>query len=171
MTVSAASGPRIIELATAAPFVPSVTWQDGSHTNHDLSDQITGEPWATALRDPTVFRAAQLQDNGWQIVWPGTKVALSAHGLWEAAHPPPPTATYMSAADFTGRLRERDWSFAEAAETPGVSKRMLKYYAAGTHEIPKTVWLACMHVAAEQSRPKTGEASGRSKVNGRVGVR
>jgi hypothetical protein len=58
----------------------------------------------------------------------------------------------MSAADLTAWQREMGWSFAEAAEALGVSKRMLKYYAAGTHAVPKTVWLAAMHLAAERVR-------------------
>jgi hypothetical protein len=170
MTVPAAPEPRIAELATAAPFVLCVTWQDGSHTDHDLLASITGQPWATAYRDPGVFRAARLQDDGWQIVWPGTEAALSARGLWDDAHPPPSAAKYMSAPDFTAWLRECGWSFAQAAEALGVSKRMLKYYAAGTHDIPKTVWLVCMRLAAEQSRGQTAQAGTRRKANGRVGA-
>jgi hypothetical protein len=40
------------------------------------------------------------------------------------------------------------------AEALGISKRMLKYYAAGTHPVPKTVWLAAMHLASERARQK-----------------
>ncbi len=170
MTIPAAPQPRIVELATAAPFVLRVTWQDSSHTRHDFSGLIAGQPWAAALHDPAVFSTAQLQDDGWQIIWPGTEIALSAHGLWDDAHPPPPAAKYMSAADFVAWQRERGWSFAQAAEALGVSKRMLKYYAAGTHEIPKTVWLACMYLAAEQSRRERAQSSTRRKANGRVGA-
>jgi len=35
--------------------------------------------------------------------------------------------------------------------TMGVSKRMLKYYAAGTHVVPKAVWPAAMHLASERA--------------------
>jgi hypothetical protein len=113
---------------------------------------VAGQHWAAALRDPEVFRAACFQDDGWQIVWPGTDAALSAQGLWDDAHPGPAAATWMSAAELGSWLREMGWSFAQGAEALGVSKRMLKYYTAGTHAIPKTVWLACMHLAAERTR-------------------
>jgi Protein of unknown function (DUF2442) len=152
MTDRAAPEPRIIRLATEPPAVLHVTWQDGSRTRHDLALLASGQAWAAALRDPAIFRTAQIRDNGWQIVWPGTDAALSAAGLWDDTHPPPPTATWMSAADLTAWLREMHWSFAQAAEALGVSKRMLKYYAAGTHAVPKTVWLAAMHLAAERAR-------------------
>jgi hypothetical protein len=58
----------------------------------------------------------------------------------------------MSAADLIAWQREMGLSFAQAAEALGVSERMLKYYAAGTHTVPKTVWLAAMHLAAERAR-------------------
>jgi hypothetical protein len=152
MTEHTAPEPRIIKLETKPPLVLHVTWQDGSRSRHDLSPLISGQDWAAALRDPATFRTAQIQDNGWQIVWPGTDAALSAAGLWDDAHPPPLTAAWMSAADVTAWLREMHWSFAQAAEALGISKRMLKYYAAGTHAVPKTVWLAAMHLAAERAR-------------------
>jgi hypothetical protein len=146
MTDQAASERRIIRLATEPLLVLHVTWQDGSRTRHDLSPLASGQAWAAALRDPASFRTVQIQDNGWQIVWPGTDAALSAAGLWDDTHIPAPTATWMSAADLTAWLREMHLSFAQAAEALGVSKRMLKYYAAGTHAVPKTVWLAAMHL-------------------------
>jgi hypothetical protein len=152
MTKQASPEPRIVQLATEPPQVLHVTWQDGSRSRHDLSLLLFGQDWAAALRDPAIFRMAQIQDDGWQIVWPGTDAALSAAGLWDDTHPQPPTAAWMSAADLTAWLREMHWSFAQAAEALGVSKRMLKYYAAGTHAVPKTVWLAAMHLAAERAR-------------------
>jgi hypothetical protein len=91
MTDRAAPEPRIIRLATEPPLVLHVTWHDGSRTRHDLSPLASGQTWAAALRDPAIFRTAQIQDNGWQIAWPGTNAALSAAGLWDDAHPQPPT--------------------------------------------------------------------------------
>lgn len=170
MTVPAVWEPRIVHFATQPPHMLHIAWQDGSLTSHDLSAVVATQPWAAALRDPTVFSTARLQDEGWQIVWPSTEVALSARGLWDDAHPPHPAAQFMSAADLAAWLRERGWSFAQAAEALGVSKRMLKYYAAGTHEVPKTVWLACMHLAAEQSRRRNGEDQERHETVGRRGA-
>jgi hypothetical protein len=168
MTPPTAPEPRIVHLTTVPPFVLHITWQDGSRTSHDLTSLVATQPWAAVLRDQGVFHAAQLQDDGWQIVWPGTEAALSAHGLWDDVHTPPPAAKFMSAADFTAWLRERGWSFAQASEALGISKRMLKYYAAGTHDIPKTVWLACMHLAAQQSRRESAEDRARHTPNGRL---
>jgi hypothetical protein len=66
----------------------------------------------------------------------------------------------MSPADLTGWTREMEWTFAQAAEALGISKRMLKYCAAGTHAVPKTVWLACMHLAAGRTRRRRKVAPG-----------
>jgi len=164
------SEPRIVALATQPPFMLRVTWHDGSGTCHDLSSLVTDRHWAAALRAPDVFHSAQLEDDGRQVVWPGTEVAFSARGLWDDAHPQPAVAKFMSGADFAAWMREMGWSFAQAAEALGVSERMLKYYASGTHEIPKTLWLACMRLAAERSRRQSAASATRRKANGRVGV-
>lgn len=144
--------PGIAHLVAEPPTVLHVTWHDGSETRHDVATLISDTDWAAPLRDPAVFVTARAEDHGLQIVWPGTGVAFSAHGLWDDAHPPPPTAQWMLAGEFTAWMREMGWSFARAAEALGISQRMLKYYAAGTHAVPKPVCLACMHLAAEATR-------------------
>jgi hypothetical protein len=153
MTRQTSPQPRIVRLTTEPPLSLHITWRDGSQTRHDLTP-VSVQDWAAALRNPAIFPTARIEDDGWQVVWPGTDIALSAQGLWDDAHPSAPAAAWMSAADLTAWLHEMDWSFAQAAEALGVSKRMLKYYAAGTHAVPKTVWLAAMHLASERTRRK-----------------
>lgn len=143
---------RIAQLATETPYVLHVTWQDGTRTSHDLEPRVRETAWARPLRDPGVFRQACIADDGWRIIWPGTDIDLSAHGLWEEAHPRAEAARWMSAEAFVAWMRELGLSFAGAAALLEVSPRMLKYYASGTHAIPKTVWLACMHLASERAR-------------------
>jgi hypothetical protein len=105
------------------------------------------------LRDPAVFRAAVVEDDGWQIVWPNTEIAFSADGLWEDVHPPAkPAAEWMSGDEFTDWMRRMEFTFQRASDALDISQRMLKYYAAGTHEVPKTVFFACMHLASERAR-------------------
>ena len=153
MTTEAASSPRVTQLAFDLPATLLVTWHDGSHSRHDLSKAISGKKWAAPLRDAAVFRSAVIQDDGWQIVWPDTDVAFSADGLWEDVHrPAAPAAEWMSAEDFTDWMREMEFTYQRASEALDVSQRMLKYYASGKHEIPKTVFLACMHLSSERAR-------------------
>lgn len=166
--MNAQQPPRIALIAAKHPGVLHVTWQDGSRTRHDLASLIHDRLWAAPLRDPVVFASAQAQDDGWQVVWPGTDVALSAAGLWEDVHPRLGAAATMTPAEFSAWLGELGLSFAQAADALGISKRMLKYYAAGTYVIPKTVWLACMHLAAEHARQAAGIA-GPSGQPGRDG--
>jgi hypothetical protein len=151
------STPRIARVDAQAPLTLLVQWRDGTRTAHDVSARIMAEDWGVSLRDPAVFRAVQVEDAGLQVVWPGTDVALSAQGLWEEAHPRDITAKWMAPADFVAWVREMGFSFPRAAEALDTSPRMLKYYASGTHAIPKTVWLACMHLAAEQARRRRVE--------------
>jgi Protein of unknown function (DUF2442) len=151
--------PRIRRLIIECPATLRLTWKDGTSTQHDMSALIR-KSWAAPLRDPKVFRAATLDEEGWQVVWPGTDVALSAQGLWDDVHSALSASDWMSADEFSAWMHELSWSFAQAAEALGISKRMLKYYAAGTHSIPKTVWLACMHLAsAHRRRHKPADAA------------
>lgn len=151
--------PRIRRLMVERPATLHLTWKDGASTRHDLSAMIR-KSWAAALRDPKVFRTATLDEDGWQVVWPGTDVALSAQGLWDDARPAPSASDWMSADELAALMGELGWSFAQAADALGISKRMLKYYAAGVHPIPKTVWLACMHLAsAHRRRHKPADAA------------
>ena len=92
--------PRIRRLLVERPATLRLTWKDGTSTQHDMS-AFMRKSWAAALRDPKVFRTATLDADGWQIVWPGTDVALSAQGLWDDAHPAPPASDWMSADGLT----------------------------------------------------------------------
>jgi hypothetical protein len=144
--------PRIAGLDVPAPLTLAIHWRDGTRTTHDVSARILGEPWGEPLRNPAVFNAAQTEDAGLWIAWPGTDIAFSAQGLWDDAHPRDPTAKWMTPEEFVAWMKEMDFSFVRAAEALDASPRMLKYYAAGTHAVPKTVWLACMHLASAQAR-------------------
>ena len=130
-----------------------IRWHDGTRSRHDLSPLIAGKKWAAPLADPIVFRAAILEDDGWQIVWPNTDIAFSADGLWEDVHPPAaPAADWMSADDFSGWMHRMAFTYDGAAEALGTSPRMLKYYASGKYDVPKAICLACMHLSATRSR-------------------
>jgi hypothetical protein len=160
------STPRIAGIEVQSPMTLLIQWRDGTRTQHDVSARISGEAWAAPLRDPAAFRAAKIEDAGLQIVWPGTDVALSAQGLWEDTHPRNAKAQWMTPEEFVAWMREMDFSFARAADALDTSPRMLKYYAAGTHVIPKIVWLACMHLVAEQSRSQRPHAVPRHAGDG-----
>ncbi len=153
MTTAATASPRVVALGFDLPSTLLVTWHDGSKSRHDLSKTIASQAWAAALADAGVFGSAVVEDNGWQIVWPGTEIAFSADGLWEDVHPPvKPAAAWMSGEEFAEWMRRMEFTYPKASDALDVSQRMLKYYTAGTHEIPKTVFLACMQLASERAR-------------------
>lgn len=153
MTTAATASPRVVALDFDLPFTLLITWQDGSRSRHDLAKTIATKAWAAGLADPGVFGSAVVADDGWQIVWPGTEIAFSADGLWEDTHPPAkPAPAWMSGEEFADWMRRMEFTYPKASEALDVSQRMLKYYAAGTHEIPKTVFLACMQLASQRAR-------------------
>lgn len=153
VTIASDTSPRIAKLGFDMPCALLVVWQDGTQSRHDLSPAIASKKWAAPLADATLFRSAVIEDDGWQIVWPGTDLAFSAEGLWQDMHPPAkPAADWMSAQDFAGWMRAMEFTYERAAEALGTSPRMLKYYASGKYEVPKAICLACMHLSATRSR-------------------
>lgn len=153
VTIASDTSPRIAKLGFDMPCALLVVWQDGTQSRHDLSPAIASKKWAAPLADATLFRSAVIEDDGWQIVWPGTDLAFSADGLWQDMHPPAkPAADWMSAQDFAGWMRAMEFTYERAAEALGTSPRMLKYYASGKYEVPKAICLACMHLSATRSR-------------------
>lgn len=153
VTIASDTSPRVAELGFDMPAALLVVWHDGTRSRHDLSPLIAGKKWAAPLADAALFRSAVIEDQGWQIVWPGTDLAFSADGLWEDVHPPAtPAAEWMSGEDFTAWMRAMEFTYERAAEALGTSPRMLKYYASGKFEVPKAIGLACMHLSATRSR-------------------
>lgn len=145
--------PRIKSLETRNPCTLVLIWENGARTIHDLKSFVADKPWAKPLTIPAIFRSAKLAADGHEVTWPGTEIDFSAAGLWEDIHPRPAlTAKWMSLEAFRRWRAEMGYSFDEAATELGSSTRMLKYYASGMREVPKRVWLACMHLAAQKSR-------------------
>jgi Protein of unknown function (DUF2442) len=148
---------RIKSLQADDALCLTITWDNGERTFHELGAFLATRHWAKPLMDPTVFRSAQVTQDGYQIVWPGTDIDFSAAGLWEDIHPrPAPVAPWMSAEDFRQWRAELGYSFEEAAIALDCSVRILKYYASNQREIPKRIWLACMQLTAQKSRASRG---------------
>lgn len=146
------TSPNIISVEARANYELVVRWADGSTTTHDLSQTVNNKAWAAPLRDPATFGAVVIQDAGRGITWPPTDIEYSADGLWDDEHPRQAAPRWMSAEQFRGWLGEMAFTWDEAAEALGVSRRTIGYYSNGEQEIPKAIWLSCMHIAAERSR-------------------
>lgn len=148
------TSPSIIAVDARIPGQLQVTWSDGSTSRHDLRRVITEKGWAAPLRDPRVFSTATVTGDGREIVWPGSGVEFSADGLWEDAHPAEaPTPKWMTGDELRRWIEEMGFTWDTAADALGISRRTIGYYLSGELDIPKQVWLACMHLAAQKRNP------------------
>ena len=126
-------------------------WADASTSLHDLSGLVAAKDWAAPLKSARRFARVQVAEGGREIAWPGLGIELSAEGLWEDVHPRTSRESpWMSLEDFRGWLEGMGLTWDGAAEALGLSRRTVGYYSSGRQEVPKAVWLACMHLATRR---------------------
>lgn len=136
----------VIGKVTTRPAVQTIRvfWADGEHSDHDLSRPIAKGGVFAPLRDPQVFRQAEVINDGRGIGWPGTEADCCADALWYEAHPdkcPYPTVV-MTTGDFRAWLDRNGLTLDRGALALGLSRRQMAYYAAGKKPVPRLVALA-----------------------------
>jgi hypothetical protein len=94
-----------------------------------------------ALGDESLFAKAHIDALGGYVVWVEDELEMAADNLRNIAIKqtggigPEQVLNWMARHSLT---QER------AAQSIGVSRRMLNYYLSGAKPIPKTIWLACL---------------------------
>lgn len=112
----------------------------------DLRDFVQRLKGLRPLRDPTVFAHAEVGEGGFSVVWPGD-LDIGADRLYEMALEQNGRA---DAATFIRWRWRNKLSLSKAAESLGVSRRMVAYYESGEQEVPRTVLLALKGWEAER---------------------
>lgn len=146
------TNPRIVSVVAERPYHLRVQWDNGAITSHDFASAVATKRWATALRGADVFSRVVVLERGLEIGWRGTDIQLSADGLWEDIHPRAPVAKWMSPDEFRSWQYEMGWSWDQTAHQLDISRRTIGYYLDGSQEIPKAIWLACMHLVSQRRR-------------------
>jgi len=138
--------PNIKMARIVAPLTVEIDWSTGETLRADLKALAT-PPYA-ALRDPAFF--ARMVRDGWGhgLDWPGG-LDLGADMLYELSRR---QAGLPTASEFDRWMRRNSLSLATAAETLGMTRRMIAHYRTGSRPIPKVVGLACKGWEAKHRR-------------------
>jgi DNA-binding XRE family transcriptional regulator len=127
--------PKIKTVGVSAPLTLKVTWENG--VVHDIYFQAFAEhhqALVPILASAELFAAVQVGDWGWCAHWTDD-IEVSASALWGLA-------LSQDGARFRSWRKHHRLTQNEVADALGISARMIKYYEAGQHAIPKTVKLA-----------------------------
>ena len=138
---------QALSITAGHPSTLTVTWKDGSVDRVDLSAVIASNPVLAPLRDPDLFRQAEVADWGWSVRWPGD-IDFGVDQLWRWAGEQ--KGDFMPTDQFRAWMERNGLSLTKAADALGLSRRMVAYYASGERPVPKTVRLATLGFEAER---------------------
>jgi len=138
--------PLINAARIAGPLQIDIDWSTGETLRVDLG--ALAAPPFDAWHDPAFFARMARDEWGHGLDWPGG-LDMGADRLYELGREQAglPTATGFAAWMARNRL-----SLASAAESLGMTRRMIAHYRTGSRPIPKVVGLACKGWEAEHSR-------------------
>jgi hypothetical protein len=129
--------PNIMAARIIGPLALEIDWSTGETLRADLT--ALAKPPYDALRDTAFFDRMVRDDWGHGLDWPGD-LDLGADMLYELSRR---QAGLPTASDFDQWMQRNGLSLAKAAETLGMTRRMIAHYRTGSRPIPKVVGLAC----------------------------
>jgi predicted DNA-binding transcriptional regulator AlpA len=139
----------MVALEVPNPFCLRITFGDGAIMAVDLTETISRIPALAPLKDATLFAQAHIDEWGLSVVWLQGELDLAGDNLRAEA-----------VEQHGGYSHERIWnwmhrnglSLDSAAESLGISRRMLAYYRSGQKPVPRHIWLACVGWEAERQK-------------------
>lgn len=129
--------PNILAARITGPLTVEIDWSTRETLTVDLS-ALTKPPF-DALRDPKFFKRMARDDWGHGLNWP-KGLDLGADTLYELCRE---QAGLPTASEFEHWMQRNGLSLTTAAETLGMTRRMIAHYRTGSRPIPKIVGLAC----------------------------
>jgi len=135
--------PNILAARIVGTLTVEIDWSTGETLRADLSAR-TAPPF-DGLRQPEFFARMTRDEWGHGLDWPGG-LDLGADGLYELCRE---QAGLPTASEFDRWMQRNGLSLAKAAETLGMTRRMIAHYRTGSRPIPKVVGLACKGWEAE----------------------
>ena len=141
--------PPNIEMARVLePGIVELAWSTGETFNADLTDLPKRNPAFAKLATPAFFKRVKRDEWGHGIGWPGG-LDLGADRLYELCRE---QAGLPTASEFEAWMERNSLSLSGAAESLGMTRRMIAHYRTGSKPIPKVVGLACKGWEARASR-------------------
>ena len=130
--------PRIETARVTGDLKLEIGWSTGETLPVDLSD--LAQPPFDALRTPDFFARMTRDEWGHGLDWPDG-LGLGADRLYELSRR---QAGLPTASVFHDWMQRNGLSLASAAESLGMTRRMIAHYRTGSRPIPKVVGLACL---------------------------
>ena len=119
--------------------VIELAWSTGETLNVNLSDLPRRNTAFTKLANPHFFAKMERDEWGHGISWPGG-LDLGADRLYELCRE---QAGLPTASEFEAWMERNGLSLSLAAESLGMTRRMIAHYRTGSKPIPIVVGLAC----------------------------
>lgn len=138
--------PNILAARIVGALTVDIDWSTGETLRADLSAH-TAPPF-DVLREPEFFARMTQDEWGHGLNWPGG-LDQGADRLYELCRE---QAGLPTASEFDRWMRRNGLSLTKAAETLGMTRRMIAHYRTGSRPIPRIVGLACKGWEAEHSR-------------------
>ena len=138
--------PIILAARIVGALTVEADWSTGETLRVDLSAHAS--PPFDPLRQPKFFARMKRDKWGHGLDWPGG-LDMGADRLYELSRE---QAGLPTASEFDRWMQRNGLSLAKAAETLGMTRRMIAHYRTGSRSIPKVVGLACKGWEAEHGR-------------------
>lgn len=140
--------PNIQAARVIEPGVIELLWSTGETLNVNLLELPRRNPAFAPLADPAFFARMERDEWGHGIGWPGG-LDLGADRLYELSRE---QAGLPTASEFEAWMQRNGLSLSVAAESLGMTRRMIAHYRTGSKPIPLVVGLACQGWEAKQAR-------------------
>ncbi len=131
--------PNIQAAHVIEPGVIELHWSTGETLRANLEDLPKRNAAFAPLADPGFFARMERDEWGHGLDWPGG-LDLGADRLYELCRE---QAGLPTASEFEAWLQRNGLSLSGAAESLGMTRRMIAHYRTGSKPIPKVVGLAC----------------------------
>jgi hypothetical protein len=143
--------PNIQAIRVIETGVMELIWSTGETLNVNLSDLPSRNSAFAKLADPAFFAKVERDDWGHGIGWP-CGLDLGADRLYELSRE---QAGLPTASEFEAWMNRNGLSLSVAAESLGMTRRMIAHYRTGSKPIPIVVGLACRGWEAKRGMTKT----------------
>lgn len=128
-----------------------IAFADGWITEVDVSAFVAEHSALQALLNADVFAKATVGEWGFDATWDnGGDWSIAATALRRLAE----EQTGGPLRQFNAWMQNNQLSLSAAADSLGMTRRMIAHYRTGSRPIPKTVLLACKGWEAEQAEFK-----------------
>lgn len=135
--------PNIKDVRIVDTLIADIDWSTGETLRIDLSG-CTNPPF-DVLCNPEFFLQMTRDDWGHGLDWPNG-LSLGADRIYELCRE---QAGLPTASEFDRWMQRNSLTLSSAADTLGMTRRMIAHYRTGSRPIPKVVGLACRAIELE----------------------